>query len=145
MNSSMRLESSFLRISIDRNIHPSLYSVLNHFLFSTSMPSIKNFSQFQDAMLFRDSALFDLIFKVFDIDKNDLIDFNEYITCLSTVSNKASPESKLQCKKTILFVKLPINSSEIDLSYAQYLCTIANSVGDSALLLILAIRKHNTI
>lgn len=49
-------------------------------------------------MLFRDSALLDLIFKVFDIDKNDLIDFNEYITCLSTVSNKASPESKLQRK-----------------------------------------------
>ena len=117
----MRLDCSFLRISIDRKIHPSLFSVLNYFKFSKSMPAIKKFSQFQDAMLFRDSALFDLIFKVFDIDKNDLIDFNEYITCLSTVSNKASPESKLQCKKTILSVKLPINLLEINLSYAPRL------------------------
>ena len=53
-------------------------------------------SQFQDAMLFRDSALLDRIFQVFDSNRNDLIDFNEYILCLSTVSNKAPPEAKLE-------------------------------------------------
>jgi EF hand len=49
-------------------------------------------------MLFRDSALLDRIFRVFDTDNNDLIDFNEYVACLSTVSNKASSEDKLARK-----------------------------------------------
>ena len=47
-------------------------------------------------MLFRDSALLDRIFKVFDTDNNDLIDFTEYVACLSSVSNKASTEDKLK-------------------------------------------------
>ena len=121
MNSSIRLLRTFLCIVIDRNLGPSQCSVLHHFMLSRSMPSSKKISQFQDAMLFRDSALLDLIFKVFDIDNNDLIDFNEYITCLSTVSNKASPESKLRCKRAILFVKLSTNFMEINLSYAPCL------------------------
>ena len=50
-------------------------------------------------MLFQDSALMDRIFKVFDTDDDNMIDFNEYISCLSTVSNKATAEDKLKCKQ----------------------------------------------
>lgn len=49
-------------------------------------------------MLFRDSVLLDRIFRVFDTDNNDLIDFNEYVACLSNVSNKASSADKLARK-----------------------------------------------
>ena len=57
-------------------------------------------------MLFRDSALLDRIFKVVDTDNDGLIDFNQYIACLSKVSNKASPEDKLKCTPTCLYLSL---------------------------------------
>ena len=53
-------------------------------------------------MLFRDSALLDRIFKVLDTDNDGLIDFNQYIACLSKVSNKALPEDKLKCMSACL-------------------------------------------
>lgn len=54
--------------------------------------------QFQAAMLFKDSALLDRIFRVVDADDDDQICFIEYLSVLSTISNKASQEDKLRCK-----------------------------------------------
>lgn len=51
-------------------------------------------SQFQAAMLFKDSTLLDQIFRVFDTNDDDKISFHEYLSCLSIISNKASRESK---------------------------------------------------
>ena len=55
-------------------------------------------AQFQSAMLFQDSILMDRIFAVFDADNDNLISFDDYVACLSTVSNKAKPEDKLKCE-----------------------------------------------
>ena len=55
------------------------------------------YRQFQGAMLFRDSAVVDRIFRVFDKDDDNMISFEEYLTCLATLSNKASEENKLKC------------------------------------------------
>lgn len=52
--------------------------------------------QFQAAMLFKDSALLDRIFRIFDRDDDNRISFAEYINCLSTISSKASQEDKLR-------------------------------------------------
>ena len=49
-------------------------------------------------MLFRDSALVDRIFRVFDKDDDNKISFDEYLKCLATLSNKASDNEKLKCK-----------------------------------------------
>jgi Ca2+-binding EF-hand superfamily protein len=51
--------------------------------------------------LFRDSALLDRIFRVFDGDDNNLVDFPEYVKCLSVISTKGSKDSKLKCKLVI--------------------------------------------
>jgi Ca2+-binding EF-hand superfamily protein len=45
-------------------------------------------------MLFADSALLDQIFRVFDANDDDQISFEEYLKCLSVISNKASREDK---------------------------------------------------
>jgi EF hand len=75
-----------------RNPPPPFISILElSFLYS-----IHSCSQFQDAILFRDSILLDGIFKAFDLDNDGLIDFNEYILCLSTVSSKAPADDKLK-------------------------------------------------
>ena len=47
-------------------------------------------------MLFRDSAVVDRIFRVFDKDDDNMISFEEYLTCLATLSSKASEENKLK-------------------------------------------------
>lgn len=54
-------------------------------------------SQFQGAMLFRDSALLDRIFRAFDTNDDGFISFSEYVACLSIISNKATQEDKLKC------------------------------------------------
>ena len=56
------------------------------------------YRQFQVAMSFQDSILMDRIFKVFDADDDGNISFDEFVACLSTVSNKAKPEDKLKCE-----------------------------------------------
>lgn len=53
-------------------------------------------NQFQAAMLFKDTALLDRIFRVFDLDDDNCICFAEYVNCLSTLSSKASQEDKLR-------------------------------------------------
>jgi Ca2+-binding EF-hand superfamily protein len=55
-----------------------------------------NRRQFQAGMLFRDSALLDRIFRVFDVDDDNQISFYEYLSCLSTISTKAGKEDKLR-------------------------------------------------
>jgi len=55
-----------------------------------------NRKQFQAAMLFRDSALLDRIFRVFDADDDNQISFSEYVQCLSVISSKSSKEDKLK-------------------------------------------------
>jgi Ca2+-binding EF-hand superfamily protein len=49
-------------------------------------------------MLFRDNALLDRIFRVFDADDDNQISFYEYISCVSILSSKAAKEDKLRCK-----------------------------------------------
>lgn len=53
-------------------------------------------TEFQTAMLFRDSVLLDRIFRVFDTNHDEMINFSEFISCLSALSNKATPEEKLR-------------------------------------------------
>ena len=53
-------------------------------------------SQFQSVLLFKDSAMIDRIFRVFDTNEDDLISFEEYLGCLSVLSSKASPAEKLK-------------------------------------------------
>ena len=52
-------------------------------------------------MLFKDSALLDRMFRVFDLDDDNLISFAEYLACLSTISNKSTKENKLKCKQSV--------------------------------------------
>lgn len=66
------------------------------------------FRQFQAGMLFRDSALLDRIFRVFDVDDDNQISFYEYLSCLSTISTKAGKEDKLRCKIPFRFSGLLI-------------------------------------
>ena len=49
-------------------------------------------------MLFKDSALLDRIFRVFDADDDNEIIFSEYLSCMSSISSKATKEEKLKCK-----------------------------------------------
>ena len=52
--------------------------------------------QFGALMLFRDSAILDRIFRVFDADEDGKISFSEYLSCLSVISSKASQAEKLK-------------------------------------------------
>jgi len=54
-------------------------------------------------MLFKDSALLDRMFRVFDLDDDDQISFQEYLSCLSTISTKASKEDKVKCRPFLKF------------------------------------------
>ena len=54
------------------------------------------YSQFQVAMLFKDSALLDRMFRVFDKNDDNVITFDEYIECLSIISTKATKEEKMK-------------------------------------------------
>lgn len=47
-------------------------------------------------MLFKDSALLDRIFRVFDADDDNQISFMEYLTCLSIISSKANKDEKIK-------------------------------------------------
>lgn len=53
-------------------------------------------SQFQAVLLFKDSAMIDRIFRVFDANEDDIISFEEYLQCLSVLSSKASRAEKLK-------------------------------------------------
>jgi hypothetical protein len=72
-------------------------SFVNTFIFVLFLSLLWSSRQFQAAMLFKDSALLDRIFRVVDIDDDDHISFHEYLSCLSIISNKASQEDKLKC------------------------------------------------
>lgn len=52
--------------------------------------------QFQSALLFKESALLDLIFRRFDQDDDDSISFSEYLSCCAIVSSKATQDAKLR-------------------------------------------------
>jgi hypothetical protein len=49
-------------------------------------------------MLFRDTALLDRIFRAFDLNDDNQILFDEYLTCLATISSKSTKEAKILCK-----------------------------------------------
>ena len=53
-------------------------------------------TQFQEVMLFRDTAILDRIFRVFDTDEDQKISFSEYLSCISIISMKASETEKLK-------------------------------------------------
>jgi Ca2+-binding EF-hand superfamily protein len=52
--------------------------------------------QFQEVMLFRDTAMLARMFRVFDSDEDQRISFTEYLQCLSIISNKAPEAEKLR-------------------------------------------------
>jgi Ca2+-binding EF-hand superfamily protein len=52
--------------------------------------------KFQAVMLFRDTAMLDRIFRVFDEDEDQRISFPEYLKCLNVISSKASEADKLK-------------------------------------------------
>lgn len=52
--------------------------------------------KFQSAMMFKETAMLDRIFRVFDKDEDDMISFEEFIECLSVLSSKASQSDKLK-------------------------------------------------
>jgi hypothetical protein len=54
-------------------------------------------SQFQAAMLFKDSVLLDRLFMVFDKNDDEHISFSEFVTCVTKLSTKASESDKLRC------------------------------------------------
>ena len=53
--------------------------------------------KFQDAMQHRSTHLLDRVFTVFDLDKDGDMLFNEFISILSVLSPKATPEQKIEC------------------------------------------------
>lgn len=67
-----------------------------HFKTMSSKTDTITRNQFQAAMLFKDTALLDRIFRVFDGDDDNCISFSEYIKCCSNLSSKASQEDKLR-------------------------------------------------
>ena len=60
--------------------------------------------EFRNALLFKDSVLVDRLFRVFDVDDDGEISFQEFIACLSILSTKATQEEKLQCKWKYLHI-----------------------------------------
>jgi hypothetical protein len=63
-------------------------------------------------MLFKDSALLDRIFRVFDVDDDNRIIFSEYLSCMSSISNKATKEEKMKCKcGLVLLIYVPFYGS----------------------------------
>lgn len=59
-------------------------------------------------MLFKDSALLDRIFRVFDADDDNQISFMEYISCLSLISSKSAKEDKIKCKNSSKSIRLSL-------------------------------------
>lgn len=53
-------------------------------------------SQFQTAMMFKETAMLDRIFRVFDKNEDDKISFEEFVECLSVLSSKAPQSEKLK-------------------------------------------------
>ena len=52
--------------------------------------------QFQAVLMFKDTAMLDRIFRVFDEDEDQRISFPEYLKCVSVISSKASEAEKLK-------------------------------------------------
>ena len=52
--------------------------------------------QFQAVLMFKDTAMLDRIFRVFDEDEDQRISFPEYVKCVSVISSKASEAEKLK-------------------------------------------------
>jgi serine/threonine-protein phosphatase 2B regulatory subunit len=52
--------------------------------------------KFQSAMMFKETAMLDRIFRVFDKDEDNFISFEEFVECLSALSSKADQSDKLK-------------------------------------------------
>eukprot|EP01038_Epipyxis_sp_PR26KG_P010153 gene10153-13656_t len=85
--------------------------------------------EFQAAILFKDSALLDRIFQVFDIDKDDTISFTEYCSCLSAISSKASKDDKI----TFSFQIYDFDGDGLI------------SIGDLTAVVVATLREHNIV
>ena len=74
-------------------------------------------------MLFKDSALLDRIFRVFDVDDDNEIIFSEYLSCMSMISSKATKEEKLKCKlvNRLSTVPLSFTLTLFFVSFSQFL------------------------
>lgn len=86
-------------------------------------------SQFQVAMLFKDSALLDRMFRVFDNNDDNVITFEEYVACLSVISTKASKEDKM---------KLSFQIYDFD-------CDNLISVADLTAVVAATLREHGVV
>lgn len=67
-----------------------------HFMTITAFTEFIEKQKFQAAMLFKDSAFLDRMFRVFDTNEDDKISFTEYISCLSFLSNKSQKSEKIK-------------------------------------------------
>ena len=52
--------------------------------------------KFQSAIMFKETAMLDRIFRVFDKDEDNFISFEEFVECLSALSSKAPQSDKLK-------------------------------------------------
>lgn len=80
-------------------------------------------------MLFKDSALLDRMFRVFDKNDDNVITFEEYVACLSVVSTKASKEDKM---------KLSFQIYDFD-------CDNLISVADLTAVMAATLREHGVV
>lgn len=87
---------SFVELSNSVFTAEEIKALWYHFMNITSNTEYIELQKFQAAMLFKDSAFLDRIFRVFDTNEDDKISFSEYITCLSFISNRSPKESKLK-------------------------------------------------
>ena len=79
-------------------------------------------------MLFKDSALLDRIFRVFDVDDDNEIIFSEYLSCMSMISSKATKEEKLKCK--LLFSTSYLFGLFTLVLYLHFLFTVSFQIYD---------------
>lgn len=101
-------------------------------------------SQFQVAMLFRDSALLDRMFRVFDKNDDENISFDEYIACLSVISNKASKEDKTR-RMYVHFLFSSLTLCAVSFQIYDFDCDGLISVSDLTAVVAATLREHGVI
>ena len=101
-NAVQRLPCELSREEVDQFAGMTLFNAREvralwyHFKAVSSKGDTITRAQFQTAVLLKDTALLDRIFRVFDLDDDNCISFSEYIRCVSTMSSKATQDDKLR-------------------------------------------------
>ena len=98
-------------------------------------------------MLFKDSALLDRMFRIFDRNDDNVISFDEYINCLSVISNKASKDDKMKCKRLRYDHSpwLSIVPSVVSFQIYDFDCDGSISVSDLTAVVAASLREHGVV